>query len=91
LELEKRINDLEKKLERYHTVYFASNLFLLIGLSFWLLISTSFIFNMSNPLMIYIIIVSLIVFFCFVALILLLSLIFILKDDSKQDNIHLNK
>ena len=91
MELEKRINDLEKKLERYHTVYFASNLFLLIGLSFWLLISTSFIFNMSNPLMIYIIIVSLIVFFCFVALILLLSLIFILKDDSKQDNIHLNK
>ncbi|TKJ26386.1 MAG: hypothetical protein CEE42_04980 [Promethearchaeota archaeon Loki_b31] len=85
MELEKKINDLEKKLERYHSVYVFTIFFILFGLSFWLLVAISWIINMSNPLMISLIIASLIVFFCFVALILLLSLIFILKDDSKQD------
>ena len=85
MELEKKINDLEKKLEQYHSVYVFTTFFILIGLSFWLLVAISWIINISNPLMIPIIIASLIVFFCFVALILLLSFIFILKDDSKQD------
>ena len=85
MELEKKINNLEKKLKRYHSVYVLTTFFILFGLSFWLLLIIPNIPNMSNPLMIPLIIVSLIVFFCFVALILLLGLIFILKDDSKQD------
>jgi len=85
LELEKRINDLEKKLERYHSVYVFTTFFILLGLSYWLLYNILYMINISNPLMILYIIGSLFVFFCFVALILLLGLIFILKDDSKQD------
>jgi len=85
LELEKKINDLEKKLKRSHSVYFMTTFFILFGLSSWLLIIMPIIPNMSNPLTIPFFIGSLIAFFCFVALILLLSLIFILKDDSKQD------
>ena len=85
MELEKKINEIEKKLKRYHSVYSMTTFFILFGLSLWLLIIVPNILNMSNPLVISFIIVSLIVFFCFVALILLLSLIFILKDDSKQN------
>ena len=85
MELEKKINNLEKKVKRYHSAYFFTTLFILFGLSFWLIFVIGNIPNMSNTLTILLIIYSLIAFFCFVALILLLSLIFILKDDSKQD------
>ena len=85
MELEKKINDLEKKLERYHSVYFFTTFFILLGLSFWLLFNILNMVNISNPITILYIIGSLIVFLCYVALILLLGLIFILKDGSKQD------
>ena len=85
MEFEEKINNLEKKLERYHSVYVFTTFFILLGLSFWLIVALPNIPNFSNPLSLLIITASLIAFFCFVALILLLGLIFILKDDSKQD------